>query len=329
MNRISMGEKKAALALACTSAGVGKQVEMPDGRWAPSLSPGVRRTLALVLAIGVSTAFAQTPVQTQPDSGAAASQSSSTIGDHNAVPGQVPAATTPAQPPKARPATPVRSGAGQSRIPIGEPGTLQARLAACTMCHGATGVQGSDAFYPRISGKPAEYLYQQLLRFREGRREYMPMQRLLVTLSDDYLKEIAVWFSQQTPEFEVSPPLRVSPTVMAQGEQLVRHGAPDRNIPACVSCHGDNFKGMKPAIPGLTGLTNEYITAQMGAWQYGIRHSVDPDCMGEIARKMTSADVQAVSAWLASQDPRAAGQISEPQKTPVTCGIQTVSGAQQ
>ncbi len=228
------------------------------------------------------------------------------------------------------PATPSAqpTATGDSKIPLGEPGSMASRIAACTMCHGATGVQGADAFYPRISGKPAEYLYQQLLRFREGRREYLPMQRLLVNLSDDYLHDISVWFSQQTPEFEKGKPLNVAAPILSLGEALVRHGARERGIPACVACHGDNLKGMKPAIPGLTGLTNEYITAQMGAWQYGIRHSVDPDCMGNIARNMTSAEVQAVAAWLASQDPKAPGQINEPAKLPVECGIQTVSGVQ-
>lgn len=277
----------------------------------------------------LSSAMAQTPAQPEPAAGGQPANSMSTTRGSVPDPGQIPDAQVPATPPKATPAAPAKPVNGENRIPVGAPGSLEARLAACTMCHGATGVQGADAFYPRISGKPAQYLYQQLLRFREGRREYLPMKRLLVTLSDEYLYEIAVWFSKQTPEYETVAPPRVSPLILQQGEQLVRHGAPEREIPACVACHGDNLKGMQPGIPGLTGLTNEYITAQMGAWQYGIRHSVEPDCMGDIARKMTSAEVQAVSAWLASQDPRVPGTINETAKTPVTCGIQTVSGAQQ
>ncbi|AHG62986.1 c-type cytochrome [Advenella mimigardefordensis] len=277
----------------------------------------------------LASAMAQTPTQPEPAAAIQATGSvSSTQGDP-ARPGKVAGAQVPAGAAGATPAAPANPVNGENRIPVGAPGSLEARVAACTMCHGATGVQGADAFYPRISGKPAHYLYQQLLRFREGRREYLPMQRLLVNLSDEYLHEIAVWFSKQTPEYETVTPPRASPLILQQGEKLVRHGAVDRDIPACVACHGDNLKGMLPGIPGLTGLTNEYITAQMGAWQYGIRHSVDPDCMGDIARKMTSAEVQAVSAWLASQDPRSPGTINESAETPVTCGIQTVSGVQQ
>ena len=291
---------------------------------------GVLKTVMPWCSIWVlASAMAQTPAQPESAEGGQPTGSVSTIRGAVPDPGQIADAQVPARAPKAIPATPAKPADGENRIPVGAPGSLEARVAACTMCHGATGVQGADAFYPRISGKPAQYLYQQLLRFREGRREYLPMQRLLVNLSDAYLYEIAVWFSKQTPEYDTVTPPRASPLILQQGEQLVRHGASARDIPACVACHGDNLKGMLPGIPGLTGLSNEYITAQMGAWQYGIRHSVDPDCMGDIARKMTSAEVQAVSAWLASQDPRAPGTINEPAKTPVTCGIQTVSGALQ
>lgn len=243
------------------------------------------------------------------------------------APVAVSVATNKSSPEKTITSTP-SGNAGESLIPLGAPGSIAERVAACTMCHGATDVQGADAFYPAISGKPAQYLYQQLLRFREGSREYLPMQRLLANLSDDYLHDIATWFSEQTPQYKHAPPATVPASILAMGEKLALQGAPERQIPACVACHGENLKGMQAAIPGLTGLTNEYITAQMGAWQYGIRHSVAPDCMRDIANKLTSAEVQAVAAWLASQDPNTAGHINMPTKLPLECGIQTISGVQ-
>ena len=50
------------------------------------------------------------------------------------------------------------------------PDTLQQRLLACTACHGKDGRATSQGYFPRIAGKPAGYLYNQLLNFREGRR---------------------------------------------------------------------------------------------------------------------------------------------------------------
>ncbi len=50
-----------------------------------------------------------------------------------------------------------------------------------------------DGDYPRIAGKPQEYLYRQLRNFRKRRRGYAPMTQLVKLLSDDYLREIAAF----------------------------------------------------------------------------------------------------------------------------------------
>ena len=55
------------------------------------------------------------------------------------------------------------------------PDTMQARVLGCAACHGAQGEGTSNDYYPRLAGKPAGYLYNQLLAFRDGRRKYPPM----------------------------------------------------------------------------------------------------------------------------------------------------------
>ena len=59
------------------------------------------------------------------------------------------------------------------------PDTMAARVEACTPCHGNKGEGTSDVYFPRLAGKPAGYLYNQLLAFRSGRRKYPPMNYLL------------------------------------------------------------------------------------------------------------------------------------------------------
>ena len=51
------------------------------------------------------------------------------------------------------------------------PDTMASRVEACTPCHGNQGEGTSDAYFPRLAGKPAGYLYNQLLAFKNGRRK--------------------------------------------------------------------------------------------------------------------------------------------------------------
>src|SRR5688572_33338904 len=73
--------------------------------------------------------------------------------------------------------------------------TMAQRTLACTACHGKEGRAGPDGYYPRIAGKPAGYLYNQLLNFRDGRRHYGLMTGLLEPLSDAYLFQISQHFA--------------------------------------------------------------------------------------------------------------------------------------
>ena len=196
------------------------------------------------------------------------------------------------------------------------------RVLACAPCHGAQGQGGGNPYFPRLAGKPAGYLYNQLVAFEEGRRHYPPMNYLLEFQSDDYLKKMAAFFATQRPPASPRPVPTVSEAVLAHGQELVAHGAPDRGIPPCSNCHGPRLTGMEPAIPGLVGLDSRYIIAQLGAWRYGTRTAAAPDCMQYVAAHLTEADVTAVAAWLSAQ-PVPSDSSPVPQGTlplPLRCG---------
>jgi hypothetical protein len=59
--------------------------------------------------------------------------------------------------------------------------------------------------------------------------------------------------------------------------------------------------GVLPNVPGLLGLPRDYLNAQMGAWRAGKRRAHAPDCMAQVALRMSPDDIQAVTVWLASQ----------------------------
>ncbi|SDN17254.1 Cytochrome c553 [Afipia sp. GAS231] len=215
-------------------------------------------------------------------------------------------------------------GAVQAQTPATEraPDTMAARVLACASCHGAEGEGTSDVYFPRLAGKPAGYLYNQLVAFRDGRRRYPPMNYLLEFLPDEYLKKIAEHFASLRPPFPPPAIPTVSKEILARGEQIATGGDPQRGVPACAGCHGASFGGMEPAIPGLLGLRASYISAQLGGWRYGTRTAAVPDCMQIVAGLLTEDDVKAVAAYLSSRpaptDPSFAKQGSLPM--PLACG---------
>jgi cytochrome c553 len=213
-------------------------------------------------------------------------------------------------------------GTAQAQSQPKAPDTMEARVQGCTACHGSHGQGTDNDYFPRLAGKPAEYLFNQLQNFREGRRKYPPMNYLVTYLSDDYLHEIAAYFSQQRPPYPPAAKSTVSTDALARGQQIVLNGDPAKSIPACAACHGKALTGMEPAIPGLVGLHQDYMSAQLGAWRTGARHAKAPDCMHEIATRLTDEDVNAVAAWLATQ-PAPQNPVPAParsMKTPLACG---------
>jgi cytochrome c553 len=179
--------------------------------------------------------------------------------------------------------------------------SIAQRVLACTGCHGREGRAAPDGYYPRIAGKPAGYLFNQLRNFRDERRRYELMNGLLALLDDDYLREIADHFAALDLPYPAPIAPAASPALLAAGEALVRRGDAARGLPACNDCHGAQMTGRAPFIPGLLGLPRDYLNAQLGAWRGGQRRALPPDCMAQVAQRMAPEDIGAVSAWLASQ----------------------------
>ena len=202
--------------------------------------------------------------------------------------------------------------------------TLAQRLQACTGCHGAQGRATPGGYQPRLAGKPAGYLYHQLLNFRDGRRDYGPMTALVDPLSDAYLQEIATHFSVLEVPYPVPQASTAAPAVLQRGEQLGRHGDRAHGVPACNQCHGDTMMGVAPAIPGLLGLPRDYVNAQLGAWRSGKRRAQAPDCMAHVAQQLSLGDIDAVSHWLAAQPVPPGGKplarLPDGHKLPAACG---------
>lgn len=193
------------------------------------------------------------------------------------------------------------AGLATAAIPVEVPDTMAERVKSCIVCHGLENKTGRGTYYPRIAGKPEGYLFNQLRNFRDGRRYYPPMALLLEHLTDQYLLEIAAYFS--TLEQPYPPPERMVllPAEIKLAQKLVNEGDQARNIPPCTECHGKELMGTAPFVPGLLGLPRVYMIAQFGAWKSGgLMRGQTEDCMSKIAKQLTAEEASAIAAWLAA-----------------------------
>ncbi len=202
-----------------------------------------------------------------------------------------------------------------------------ALVKACTVCHGPEGRSTPYGYFPRLAGKPETYLLNQLQNFQAGRRHYAQMGYLLENVNAAYLQQLAQFFAKQDIPYPAPAVFSTPQPQLNRGHELAMHGDPDRKIPACAACHGQQLSGgVSPAIPGLLGLPRDYLLGQLGNWRTDQRHAREPDCMAPIAKNLTEQDINAVTRWLATQvalkqGPKSAVQAAlQPDSPALKCG---------
>lgn len=177
---------------------------------------------------------------------------------------------------------------------------------ACVTCHGAAGEGMDAAGFPRIGGLPAEYMKKQLADFASGDRANPIMQPIAAALSAEESDAVSTMLAAKPwPAVER---IGRAAAVAGIGETLALRGAWERDIPACVACHGPSGVGVGDAFPPLAGQSAQYLTAQLNAWRQGTRKNDPNDLMGHIARKLTDDEIQVISQYFAGLAETGAGQ---------------------
>ncbi len=159
----------------------------------------------------------------------------------------------------------------------------------CTMCHGAQGQSISNA--PNLAGQYPEVVMKQLHDYKSGKRASSVMEALTPGLSERDIEDLAGYYAYL-------PKARTAPTTYDETlPALVRVGAPMRNIAPCISCHGG--VDQKLGAPWIEGMPYEYLVAQLTAFRSGARHNDSEAQMRNMARAMTAAEINEVSAFYA------------------------------
>jgi cytochrome c553 len=175
----------------------------------------------------------------------------------------------------------------------GDAAAGQQKAAVCGACHGMTG-NSVNPEWPNLAGQPEGYVVAQLQAFKEGRRVNALMTPMAVALSEQDMQDLGAYFAQQTPAG-----LEADPSNWKDGEKLYRGGDLERDIPACIACHGPQGRGNGPArYPALRAQHAVYAYSQLKAFKDGSRASAGNDIMQTVTDRMTDQEMRALASYL-------------------------------
>ncbi len=175
---------------------------------------------------------------------------------------------------------------------------IPAAAQLCTSCHGAQG-QGMGIVGPRLAGLSAEYINNQLTLFQTGKRQNPTMLAMAATVQGDNIALVSEYFSQQAVA-DIPLQFRGDKVVISDPfEALAFQGDWSRVIPACTSCHGPSGVG-GGQFPRLAGQEVSYLKTQLLSWQNGTRKGDVDNMMGNIAVKLTAAEIDGLSKFFAN-----------------------------
>ncbi|MEE4280074.1 MAG: c-type cytochrome [Halieaceae bacterium] len=158
----------------------------------------------------------------------------------------------------------VALGAQAADVLKGDPDAGKQKAVMCSACHGADGNSMVPAF-PKLAGLGEKYLLKQMQYIRDGVRPVAQMAGQVDNMSDQDLADIAAYFTQFPRSVE-----KADPALVDLGESLYRGGIVERNVAACIACHGPRGAGNAPAgFPALGGQHAGYIEAQLKAYRLG------------------------------------------------------------
>lgn len=183
------------------------------------------------------------------------------------------------------------------RIGNGNPvvGKLKSEAERCQECHGEAGIS-NDARIPNHAGQYAAYLIKELKNFQSGERRYEIMNKMAADLNADDMADIAAYFASM----KMIPGDGSGDNRLA--EHLFKNGDQARELPSCVSCHGENGKGRiadNVVYPLIGGQRKLYLRRQLLYWKLGERKNSPDAVMNKVAQALSDDDIEKLADYIA------------------------------
>jgi cytochrome c553 len=181
-----------------------------------------------------------------------------------------------------------------SQIQAGDAAKGQEKSAVCAACHGTDG-NSPLGMNPKLAGQAEKYLVKQLQDFKSKARDNAVMYPMASNLSDQDMADIAAYYSSQKVQHTA-----VADQYIELAQKLYRGGDADRDVPACIACHGPQGNGMPAAgFPAVGGQHPEYTITTLKSFRDGKRANDENGIMRDIVAKMSDEQIEALANYLA------------------------------
>lgn len=171
----------------------------------------------------------------------------------------------------------------------------KSKALTCGACHGADG-NSVNPEWPSIAGQHALYTYEQLKAFKSGLRVNALMSGQAMMLSDQDMRDLAVYFESQTRAAKAV----ANPATVDKGRSLYLGGDRESGASACIACHGPNGTGNPAAnYPAIAGQYAVYTAKALRDYASGARKTDGPTkVMRDIASRLSEEDIKAVASYI-------------------------------
>ena len=170
----------------------------------------------------------------------------------------------------------------------------KALTATCVACHGVNG-NSVNPIWPKLAGQGEAYIAKQLMDFRSGTRVDATMSPMAKGIaSDEDVLHISAYFASQKQKSGVA-----EEKLVRAGADIFKGGRTSSSVTACAACHGVTGNGnTKAKFPKVSGQHSQYLLNQLKAFKTGSRTNDNGKMMQDIAKRMTDADMKAVSEFI-------------------------------
>lgn len=192
------------------------------------------------------------------------------------------------------------SGPTGGAASLGVGSSRMAPIQNCARCHGIDGL-GRDGTAPKLAGQDRSYLVTQLAAYAEGRRESGFMEPVAAQLSDAQRERLADTFAAMGAARWQGKAATGVPGDADRGRRLAREGIEDRDVPACVACHGGAGQEAQPGMPRLAGQDARWLGVWLHLWREGPwPETAGASRMRAAARGLTDNDIADLAAYYAT-----------------------------